>query len=246
MVLKILLCFLFGYLIGGINPAYVIGRLRGIDIRKKGSKNAGASNAVILLGKTVGVAIALFDIGKAAASFWLAPVIFNQFGGLPLAAEIAGVGAIIGHIFPVYMKFRGGKGTACLGGVLLAIDWRLFLIALFTEILLVVATDYLCLLPITIAIAIPVIYGLCGEQGNGWLLNATGGWWGAAVLSVASAVILIMNIKNIRRIIHGTEMHLSYAWSKNKPAEIERIQANEKKWEEKKAAKRQAREGKPE
>ena len=240
MFWKIILCFLFGYLLGGINPAYIFGRIRGIDIRKKGSKNAGASNAVILLGKAVGIFSAIFDIAKAAAAFWLAPVIFNQFGGLPLAAEIAGVAAIVGHIFPVYMKFRGGKGTACLGGVLLAIDWRLLLIMLAVEILLVLVTDYLCLMPITAVLIIPVLYGLLGSDGNGWLLNATGGWWGAAILAVSSVVVLIVNIKNIKRILHGTEMHLSYAWSKNKQAELDRIQTNEERWAAKKAAKQQA------
>lgn len=239
MFWKIILCFLFGYLLGGINPAYIFGRLRGIDIRKDGSKNAGASNAVILLGKAIGIFSALFDIAKAWASFFFAPMIF---AGLPLAAEIAGIAAIIGHIFPVYMKFRGGKGTACLGGVLLAIDWRLLLILLAIEILVTVTTDYLCMMPITAAFVIPVLYGLLGSDGANWLLAANGGWRGAAVLSIAMAVILIVNIKNIKRMIWGTEMHFSYAWSKNKQAEIDRIRANETKLAERREIKRKAKE----
>ena len=76
MVWKILLCILFGYLVGCINPTYIIGRLRGIDVRKHGSGNAGASNALILMGKYIGIFSALFDIFKAAGVMWLAPVIF--------------------------------------------------------------------------------------------------------------------------------------------------------------------------
>lgn len=234
MAWKLILCVLFGYLLGTINPAYIMGRLRGIDLRKKGSQNAGASNALILLGKFAAIFSAVFDIMKAAAAFWLAPLIFAE---LPFAAEIAGVSAIVGHIFPFYMKFRGGKGTACLGGVLLAIDWRLLLILLAVEIVVALITDYLCMVPITAAVALPVIYGVFGSSGLGWLLNADNGWSGAAVLGLAMAVILFVNIKNIRRILHGTEMHFSYAWSKDKDKELARIQENQVRWDRKKQEK---------
>ena len=234
MAWKLILCVLFGYLLGTINPAYIMGRLRGIDLRKKGSQNAGASNALILLGKFAAIFSAVFDIMKAAAAFWLAPLIFSK---LPLAAEIAGVSAIVGHIFPFYMKFRGGKGTACLGGVLLAIDWRLLLILLALEIVVALITDYLCMVPITAAVVLPVIYGVFGSDGLGWLLNAKGGWSGAAVLGLAMAVILLVNIKNIRRILHGTEMHFSYAWSKEKEKELARIRENQARWDKQKEEK---------
>lgn len=228
MAWKLILCILFGYGLGCINPAYIIGRLHGIDLRKNGSKNAGASNAVILLGKFVGIFSAIFDIAKAAAAFWLAPLIFAD---LSLAAEIAGASAIIGHIFPFYMKFRGGKGTACLGGVLLAIDWRLLLILLAIEIVVVLIIDYLCMMPITAAAVIPVLYIVFGDECLGWLLNAKGGVGGALVIAGAMAVILLVNIKNIRRLIHGTEMRFSYVWSKDKEGEINRIHENQARWD---------------
>ncbi len=237
MAWKLILCILFGYGLGCINPAYFIGRLRGIDLRKNGSKNAGASNAVILLGKFAGIFSAIFDIAKAAAAFWLAPLIFAD---LALAAEIAGACAIVGHIFPFYMKFRGGKGTACLGGVLLAIDWRLLLILLTLEIGVVLLTDYLCMMPITAAVVIPGLYIAFGESGLDWLLNAKGGVGGALVICVAMVVILLVNIKNIRRLIHGTEMRFSYVWSKDKESEIARIRENQARWDAEKE-KKQAR-----
>ena len=237
MLPKILLCFLFGYILGTVNPAYIIGRLRGFDIRKKGSRNAGASNALITMGKWVGIASAIFDILKASAAYWLAPVIFKDFA---FAASIAGSAAIIGHIFPFYMGFRGGKGTSCLGGLLLAIDWRLLLIMLAIEIVVALVTDYLCLVPISASIVIPLLYGFFGKEGLDWLLFAEGGWISAGILYVAMAVILLMNITNIKRIAHGTEMHFSFAWSKNKDAEIARIQANEEKWAQKRAARKKS------
>ena len=234
MAIKIILCFLFGYLLGAINPSYIIGRIRGFDIRKKGSRNAGASNALITMGKWAGILIALFDIAKASVAYWVAPLIFKD---MPIAAAIAGAAAIIGHIFPFYMRFRGGKGTACLGGLLIAIDWRLFLIMLALEIVLALVTDYLCMVPITASVLIPLLFGFFGDAGTGWLLFAEGGWLSAGILYIAMAAILLMNIINIKRIIHGTEMHFSFAWSKEKDKEIARITENEKKW----AAKREAR-----
>jgi glycerol-3-phosphate acyltransferase PlsY len=240
MAWKIILSFLFGYLLGAINPAYIIGKLRGMDIRKDGSKNAGASNALLLLGKFAAIFSAIFDIMKAAVAVWVAPLIFS---GVPLVGEVAGVAAIVGHIYPVWMKFRGGKGTACLGGLLLAIDWRLLLILLAIEIVVAVVTNYLCMVPITAAVAIPVIYGVFGDAGLGWLLNAHYGWSGAAVLGAVMLLILFVNLKNINRLVHGVEMHFNYVWSnaEKKDAEIARIRANQARWDEQKAQKEQSK-----
>lgn len=220
IVLKIFLCILFGYAVGGINPSYIIGRLRGFDIRKKGSGNAGASNTVITMGKTIGICSAVFDILKATAAYLCAPLIFKD---LSLAPTIAGVSCILGHIFPAYMKFKGGKGLACLGGVILAVDWRFFLMFLTAEIALVLWVDYICIAPISASVIFPVAYGLLGNDGLGWLIHGENGWIGAAVLSIASIGILSRHIENIRRIAAGKEMHLSFLWSKNKNEEIERV-----------------------
>lgn len=241
MALKILLCILFGYLIGGINPSYIIGRIRGFDIRKKGSGNAGASNAVIVMGKTVGVLIAIFDILKAATAYWLATLIFTD---LTYAAEIAGVACILGHMFPAYMKFKGGKGLACLGGVLLGMDWRFFLAVLATEILLCILVNYICIVPITASIAMPIAYGLFGAQGVApWFMQAENGWAGAAILSIATVAMLLRHIQNIRRIARGTEMHFSYLWMKEdaKLAERQRIQQNSERYQQKLEEKQKAK-----
>ena len=233
MAFKIILCVFSAYVIGCINPAYIIGKIQGMDIRKKGSGNAGASNALILMGKSVAVFSALFDILKAAAVMWLAPVVFRD---VPVIAEIAGVSCTIGHIFPIFMKFKGGKGLACLGGILLAIDWRLLLILLATEILIVLLVDYICVVPITASIIIPVLYGVLGDLGIGWLRRAAGGWAAIGVLCVITVVILCKHIHNLRRIAHGTELHFSYMWMKDRDAEIARVHANQARWDAEKEA----------
>ena len=120
--------------------------------------------------------------------------------------------AIIGHIFPVLMNFKGGKGLASLGGLLLAMDARLFLILLAAEIVLLLLVNFICIVPITASILIPILYGVLGSDGLGWLWNADGGWWGAAIISIASLVMLWRHRENVVRIAKGKEMHFSYIW----------------------------------
>lgn len=199
---------LIGYLIGGINPSYLIARARGFDIRKKGSGNAGASNAVITMGKAAGVFSALFDIFKAWFAVMLAGSLFPAFR---FAREIAGTAAILGHIFPIYMQFRGGKGLACLGGVLLAYSPITFLIFLLAELILVLVTDYICVVPITASIVFPFVYGI-----------QTGSRVGALIYGVVALVILLKHLENIRRIRNGTEVRFSYLWKREE--ELNRTQ----------------------
>lgn len=218
MAIKIILCILFGYAIGSINPSYIIGRVRGFDIRRRGSGNAGASNAIIIMGKSIGIFSAVFDFAKATAAFFLADLIFS---GVPFASELAVTFCILGHIYPFYMKFRGGKGLASLGGLVLAVDWRLFLILLTVEAVAVLAFDYICVAPITASILFPVLYGVLGSGGLDILLFANGGWWGAAILAISSVAILSRHVENIKRIHLGAELHFSYLWKRGKTQEDE-------------------------
>lgn len=236
---QVLLCLLFGYLVGNINPAYIIGRMRGFDIRKKGSGNAGASNAVITMGKAIGVGSAIFDILKATAVYVFAAVIFSE---LTFASEIAGAACVLGHMFPVVMGFRGGKGLACLGGVALGMDWRFFLLLLLSVIVIAIVTNYICSAPIFASIILPLCYGFFGEQGTGWFLNANNGWAGAAILSVAMLTILLRHTQNLYRVFTHTEMRFSFLWmnAEDKKAEMLRVQTNRARLQERKQAKKNA------
>ncbi len=204
---KLFLCALIGYLVGGINPSYVIAKIKGFDIRKHGSGNAGASNAVITMGKTIGLISALFDIFKAFAAVKLALYFFSE---VALAGVVAGVSCILGHIFPILMKFRGGKGLACLGGVVLAFHPMVFLLLLAAELILVLLVDYICIVPITASIAFPIIYNVMAKD-----------LAGALILGIATVVILFKHVENLKRIRNGTEAHLSFLWRRGK--EIERL-----------------------
>ena len=207
MTIAILGCVLLGYLVGSVNPAYLIGRAKGFDIRQKGSGNAGASNALILFGKAAGVLCSLFDIAKAALVVFLARGLFPDFAW---TLPVCGTACMLGHIFPFYMKFRGGKGLACLGGVVIAYDWRVFLVMLGAAVVVALVTDYICFVPTLASVAFVVVYAI-----------RTRDWIGAAVLFVAAAVIWGRHVENFRRIRAGKEMRVSYLWRPEK--EIERI-----------------------
>ena len=205
-----LLCIPMGYLIGTVNPSYIIAKIRGEDIRKKGSGNAGASNALIIYGKLIGVFCALFDIFKSFFAIRLAEFFFPTSA---LVFSMTGVSCILGHVFPFYMGFKGGKGVACLGGMILAYDWLVFLIMLASEIVLVLASGYICLMSISASIVFPFIYGILSRN-----------IWGGIVLLISGVVITWKHRENVRRIGKGTEMRISMLWNKEK--EIERVQHN--------------------
>lgn len=202
-----LACVAAGYFIGCINPAFIIGRIKGYDVRSSGSKNAGASNTVIMAGKLAGVLVALLDIFKAALSWRLCQALFPQFA---LAGILGGVACILGHMFPVFLHFCGGKGLACIGGVVLAYDPATFLIMLAITCVIGFATNYIAIATVSIAAIWPVYYGV-----------TTGFWAGAAVLAVPFAPILLRHMTNFRRIRAGEELRLNFLWKKD--SELERI-----------------------
>ncbi len=208
--MQAVICSLIGYTIGNINPAYIISRHRGFDIRQRGSGNAGASNVMMTMGKKAGAATALFDIFKAVAASLIA---YHLFPALRCAKIISGSACILGHIFPVLMNFHGGKGLACLAGMIAAFDPRIFITLLIAELVVGLSLDYVCVVPITGSIIFTAIYALI-----------TGDPAGTAVLAIVAVVILLKHIENLRRIQNGTEAHISFLWHKDK--EIERIRHN--------------------
>lgn len=205
-----LLCAGMGYLLGSFNPSYLLSRLKGFDIRQKGSGNAGASNGLILFGKATGAVLAVLDILKACVAIWLAGLLFPDFIH---AYAVAGTCCILGHIFPFYMGFKGGKGLASLGGMFIMLNWKVFLVALAAELVLVLAVDYICIVPITASLALPILYGVLRKDAVG-----------AVIICVATLVILLKHMENLRRIREGSEMHLSFLWKPDQ--EMDRISRN--------------------
>lgn len=199
--MQIVLCSLMGYLIGNINPAYILSKLRGFDIRERGSGNAGASNVTMVMGKKAGVFTAVFDISKA---FFASVIAVNLFPTLRCSKILSGISCIMGHIFPFLMKFHGGKGLACLGGVILSFNPTIFLSLLLIEIMIALAVDYICIVAPSGAVIFTLVYALF-----------TGDPAGTLMLAVTSVIILFKHIENFERIHNGEEAHISFLWNKN-------------------------------
>lgn len=208
--MQIFLCALIGYFFGNINPAFILSKLNGFDIRQRGSGNAGASNAVITIGKKAGLFVALFDIAKA---FAVSIIAFYLFPEIRFAKILSGSCCILGHIFPVLMRFHGGKGLASLGGTILAFDPCFFFILLIFEIIFGFSVDYVCVVPVSGSVIFTLTYALM-----------TGDVVGTFILSVVSLVILYKHVENFKRIKNGTEAHISFLWKKDQ--EIARIRKN--------------------
>ncbi len=208
--MEYLYCSLLGYFAGSFNPSYLFAKFKGIDIRTKGSNNAGASNALMIFGKAVGFICALLDIAKAYFIIKLSKLLFPAF---VQAFAVTGAACVIGHVYPFYMNFRGGKGLACLGGMILCYDWRVFLIMLTCAVMIALITDYICFVPITASCVFPIVYGIMTHD-----------IIGTFILFIMTAVMLFKHRENIRRIRLGKEVHLSFLWKPQ--SEMERLKNN--------------------
>lgn len=147
MLIWIITTGLIGYSIGCLHGSILAQWISGVNIKNTGVKNAGASNATIVLGKKFGALVAAVDIGKGVLAVILVRMLAAQWMIEPEASAIflfvVSAATIAGHNFPFYMKFNGGKGTATLIGVLFGLDWRFGLIGLALFIIVSLLTDFL-------------------------------------------------------------------------------------------------------
>ena len=183
-----------GYLLGCSNLAYYISKAKGVDVQSKGSKNLGASNATILMGWWAGVAVAIHDIGKATIAVIIARLVFPE---LEFVGAAAGVACVLGHIFPFYLGFKGGKGFASYLGMTLGLSWKLALAVGIAIVLVTLISDYIVVGTFTTITAVPIVLGIAAHS---ILL--------ALILSIGSGVILYKHRENIRRLRSGTEIGL--------------------------------------
>ena len=145
---------IIGYLLGSINPAALIGKIKKIDLRKSGTGNLGATNTALMLGKKLGFAVMFFDIFKGAASVTIAKLLFPA--SADVSGLLAGSAAVIGHMHPFYMKFKGGKGLAAYCGLVLAYDPTIFLILLIIGLACMLIFNYCVALTTSAALLFPI------------------------------------------------------------------------------------------
>lgn len=207
MIIAAPTCTAIGYAMGNFNPSYLVGKLKGYDVRESGTGNAGASNTAMLAGRHYGVAVALLDILKAAGAGWLCKAMFPQ---VRQAGILASTAAQLGHMFPVVLGFKGGKGFACMGGTALAYDPKMLLKMLGVAIGIGFGSGYIALATISMSVIWPLCYYL-----------ETKDKLGMEILLAPSLPIFYRHIPNLRRIARGEEVRLDFLWKGIK--EIERV-----------------------
>jgi len=191
------------YLLGSIPTGFLMAKAKGIDIRSVGSGNIGATNAMRVLGKPAGIFVLLMDALKGyAACTWLVTLVFKCFTVAPEQVEtlriIAGIGAVLGHNYTCWLKFKGGKGIATTAGVYLALAPWALLIALVVFILAILATRYVSVGSIAAAIALPVTV---------WVMTPHNLFLGI-VTTALGALAIYKHKGNIQRLMAGTENRL--------------------------------------
>lgn len=185
------------YLAGSIPTSYILGmRLRGVDLRKSGSGNLGATNAFRVLGWKIGVAVLAIDILKGYIPT-LAVLMWGGGGSLSSqnAALLAGLAAILGHMFTVFMHFKGGKGVATSMGVFLALAPKAFLLTLAVCLIIIAVSRYVSLGSLTGAVLLPILIRVFYPE-----------WTTLFVITLVIGLMLIIKHRaNIGRLLRGRE-----------------------------------------
>ncbi len=193
---------LVAYLIGSISTSLIISKMKKQDLRAGGSKNLGASNTTLLMGWKYGLIVGVCDILKGTLAVLFAKWLFADYAYLPFCVATA---AVLGHIFPFYLKGKGGKGFATYVGIILGLDWRFFLIIGVSIILITLITDYIALGTFTTVVTFPV-----------WLFFMSSIPWAFLIPTIASLVIIVKHFENIKRIIKKEELGLRASFKKKK------------------------------
>ena len=195
--MQYILVIALSYLLGCSNMAKYIAAIKKVDLSAGGSGNPGASNAVILMGWKAGVLTALHDIGKSALAVVLARLVFPD---LPHIGAAAGVASVLGHIYPFWMGFKGGKGFASYLGMTIALNWKISIVVLLLVGIVTLVTDYIVAATTTTIVIVPV-----------WLGFAAHSLTMALILLIATAVIAWRHRENYVRMYNGTEIRFRKA-----------------------------------
>ena len=203
-----LVCVAIGYLFGLFQTAYIYGKLHGIDIRNYGSGNAGTTNTLRVLGTKAGLIVLAGDILKCILAIAAVRLLFA--GGVHedmyyLLAMYAALGAILGHDYPFYLGFKGGKGILCSGTLLLLLDWRIAAVGWGLFALLWLTTRYVSLGSVSGAVSFPVTT----------LIFCPGNWTVFVLSLLIAALVIWAHRENISRLLHGTESR--FRWHTDAP-----------------------------
>lgn len=201
-----IICLLIGYAFGLIQTSYIIGKMHGIDIREYGSGNAGTTNAMRTLGRKAGFMTFAGDMLKCLVATLVVRLIFGTSYEdiVPVLCAYAAAGAILGHNFPFYMNFKGGKGVACTVGLVFCLSWQVGLVVMIEFFLFFFTSHYVSLCSILCYVLFliqTIIYGQFGGFSmSQHHLNEL-----YVIIGLLTAMTLYRHRTNIKRLIAGTE-----------------------------------------
>ena len=201
---------IIAYLIGSINFSVILSKkMAGFDVREKGSGNAGTTNMLRSVGKKAAAITLVCDILKGVIAILIAMLMNKIFPNLngALLVQIAGVAVILGHTFPIFFKFKGGKGVATSLGVLIMSNWQIGLICLVFALILIILTQMVSVGSIAAAILYPVLTIFIPQN---YIIPGN-----YIIYSIVLAVIIVFNHReNVKRLLSGTENRISLKGTK--------------------------------
>ena len=207
MVLNVITAII-SYLIGSINFSVILSKkIAGFDVREKGSGNAGSTNMLRSVGKKAAALTLICDILKGIIAILIAMFIGWIFNveNKSLLVQISGIAVVIGHTFPIFFGFKGGKGVATSLGILIMTNWQIGLICLVFGIVLIILTRMVSLGSCTAAVLFPVLTLFITEN---YIVSQGSGYF---IYSIILAVIVLFNHRsNIKRILEGKENKISF------------------------------------
>ena len=202
------------YLIGSISFSVIISKkMAGFDVREKGSGNAGSTNVLRTVGKKAALITLVCDILKGVVSILIAILAGKIIQGLDraLLVQLAGVFVIVGHTFPIFFKFKGGKGVATALGVLLMVNWQIGLICLVFALILILLTRMVSVGSIAAAVLFPVLVIFINQN----YIVAESSNWSYLIFSIVIAILVMFNHRaNLKRVFDGTENKIDFKRSK--------------------------------
>lgn len=199
-----IICILIGYVFGLFQTGYFYGMTKHVDIRKHGSGNAGTTNALRTLGWTAGVITFIGDCLKCVLAVVVVHLLFGLNENIALLSMYAGMGAVLGHNFPFYLKFKGGKGIAATAGLVLSTNPIMFLIVALIFAAIVLTTRYVSLGSIVIMIVFVIEVVVYGQNG-GFQLAQPQLYELYAVVVFLAGMAIYRHRANIKRLLTGTE-----------------------------------------
>ncbi len=193
-MIEMILSAALGYGLGMINLAAIISKRKNIDLRENGTGNLGATNTFMVVGKAQGIAVMIFDVLKAYFAIQIAKLLFPKY---MYAGLMSGCMAVVGHIFPAHLNFRGGKGVAAFAGMVLAYDVRVVIVLLAIGTFLMISTDFGPAAPISASVLFPL-----------WLLIKVKSLMVFGLVGAVGGLIIYKHKENLVKAKEGTELRV--------------------------------------